>query len=136
MEPVVVELISVLVTLIAAVVAYIQNQQKKEVLKFYDQTVPDAQITVATVGEIPRHTFVMNADTKKFLLAGCTEQEKAQILDQIKEAEDKNLREYYIHYGEGGMYHIAFGALLASNGQVSYVSNVDQSSSNQRGKSG
>lgn len=112
------------VTAIGWIVAYLKNTQVKtavaaastaeqkteQTVKFYDSTTDEVPVAPDW---IPGRTYKMNDDTKKFILSGESETDRASILQQIADAEAQKLATYQITTSVG-YYLIEYGLIRAS----------------------
>ena len=107
---------ALILAVIGWVMAYINSQkaqeateEKKAVETFYD---PQTGNTPAPAS-VPERAWKMNDETKRWLTVGHSETEKAQLLQQVAEAEAAGKTDYYIGYANG-WYHINFGLIMGS----------------------
>jgi len=107
---------ALILAIIGWVMAYLESQKKQEaqaekaqVEAFYD---PASGNTPAPAS-VPERAWKMSDETKRWLCAGHNETEKAQLLQQVAEAEAAGKTDYYIGYANG-WYHINFGLIMGS----------------------
>lgn len=107
---------ALILAVIGWVMAYIQTQKKEEVQAekaqveaFYDPVNGNSPVPAS----VPERAWRMSEETKRWLCAGHSETEKAQLLQQVAEAEAAGKTDYYIGYSTG-WYHINFGLIMGS----------------------
>ena len=107
---------ALIIAVIGWVMAYIQSQKKEEAIEekkavetFYDPKTGNTEVPAS----VPERAWRMSEETKRWLCAGHTETEKAQLLQQVAEAEAAGKTDYYIGY-VNGWYHINFGLIMGS----------------------
>ena len=115
------ELVMAVVAAVAALFAWIKNKQAKsaetiadnnaayadEVQKFFDPT----NTTVQTPPDgTPKTSYTMSDEVKNFLISGESEEDKRRMLEQVREAEAKDLCEYRVTYSRG-YYNISYGQI-------------------------
>ena len=115
------QLMPLLTALMAAIIALYKWYQEKEktaaVINFFDPAISHTvtQTPATVVAAIPRHTYEMNDDLKRFLLTGESPTDRALIQAQIAAAEMSGQLKYEIQYSLG-FYRIEYG-LVASGGR-------------------
>lgn len=107
---------ALVLAIIGWVMAYLENQKKQEVTEekenvetFYDPKTGNTAVPES----VPERAWKMSEETKRWLQAGHTETEKAQLLAQVAEAEAAGKTDYYLTCGNG-WYHINFGLIMGS----------------------
>ena len=121
MEPELTNLIEILITLIAAVIAYVQHRNAQQantttaqVLRYFDPT--DDTVTSAPAG-IPGRSYKMSDATKRWLTFDHTPIEQESLLRQVAEAEAERLDTYTITV-PSGWYDIEYGLIRGSGKTV------------------
>jgi hypothetical protein len=119
-DPELLHILELAVALIMAILALWEKRQAdnaemetKEVVAFFDPgndavTIPPAKVLSST--------WKMHGETKQYLCKGKTAQEKASLLQQIADAERKNLVDYTIT-GTTTYHHIQYGLVAGGNGE-------------------
>ena len=109
-------IVSVLIAVITALIAWWENYKKKEVISFYSDPVmvPDA-VNKKLVAELPPRSFLMSSSTLHWLTFDATPENKKLIVDQVKEAEMQGLTKYRINF-IGGYYDIEWGLQYGGSG--------------------
>lgn len=87
------QLILLITTIVGFVIAYLENQKKKEVIAFFDPVDNTAYVPPEGVEE---RSWKMSDSTKSFLTCDLNEQDKASALKQVAEAEAAGKVEYTI----------------------------------------
>jgi hypothetical protein len=120
MDPRLVQIVEMAITLAMAIVAYWQNRQKNEaenetrqVVAFFDTA--DETVTTPPVA-VPARSWKMGDETRRWVLAGHDATNQASLLRQIGEAEEKQLVHYYLTFQDrgGGYYEIEYGLVKGS----------------------
>jgi len=120
MDPRLVQIVEMAITLAMAIVAYWQNRQKnqaedetRQVVAFFD---PADETVTTPPGTVPARSWKMGDETRRWVLAGHDAPNQASLLRQIGEAEEKQLVHYYLTFqdGGGGYYEIEYGLLKGS----------------------
>jgi hypothetical protein len=93
MEAVWAQLILLITTVVGFVIAYIENQKKKEVIAFFDPKDNTAYVPPEGVEE---RSWKMNDETKKFLTCDLNAADAESALKQVAEAEAAGKIEYTI----------------------------------------
>lgn len=111
-DPELLNILELAVALIMAILALWEKRQAdnaeaetKAVIAFYDPN-DDSVSTPPSI--VPTKTWKMHGETKQWICKGKTAQEKASLLQQIDEAERKNLVDYTIT-GTTTYHHINYG---------------------------
>lgn len=117
MDDIIIQLITAIIALIFAVVAYLQNRQKNMVVNAMTPGTVEAK-TPAIVATLPDRTWKMTDSVKEWLTFDATPENKVLILNQIAAAEASHLVAYQIHF-TGGYYNIEYGYLKGSAGNPS-----------------
>lgn len=121
MEAELTNLIEILITLIAAVIAYVQHRKAQQantttaqVISYFDP----ADDTVASApSEIPGRSYKMSDATKRWLTFDHSPIEQESLLRQVAEAEAERLDTYTITV-PSGWYDIEYGLIKGSGKTV------------------
>ncbi|MDV0442588.1 hypothetical protein [Methanorbis furvi] len=108
------ELLLAVITAVAALYAWIKDKQAKndaayadEVQKYFDP----ADTTVQAPPEgTPKRSYTMSDEVKSFLISGESEEDQRSMLEQVRDAEAKDLCEYRVSYSRG-YYNISYGQI-------------------------
>ena len=106
---------ALVLAVIAAAVAWIQNSQKKEVISFF---TPGDNTVMAPPAEVPANSWTMDATTKDWLTCDLTPENKATALAQVAAAEAAGKIEYTIVL-PNQVYWIEYGLIKGSTSQGS-----------------
>ncbi|MDV0441584.1 hypothetical protein [Methanorbis furvi] len=108
------ELIMAVVAAVAALIAWIKDKQAKneaayadEVQKYFD---PADNTVQAPPEGTPKRSYTMSDEVKNFLIFGESEEDQRKMLEQVREAEAKDLCEYRVSYSRG-YYNISYGQI-------------------------
>ncbi len=126
MDPELINILEILITLIAAGVAYLQHrkatsaiadtqaaqQTTENVLNFFDQT--DDTVTVAPP-VVQGRSFKMSEESKRWITSDRSPEERESLLRQVAEAEGKRLGVYTISV-PSVWYNIEYGIPSGSGG--------------------
>jgi hypothetical protein len=111
-DPELLQILQLLAALIMAVLAFWEKRradtaedQTDSVIAFYDLN-NDAVVVPPSI--VPSRSWKMNDETRQMIFRGRTAQEKASLIQQIDEAERKNLVDYTIA-GTTAYHHINYG---------------------------
>ena len=111
-DPELLQILQLLAALIMAVLAFWEkhkadtaDNQTETVIAFYD---PNNDAVVVPPSIVPSRSWKMNDETRQMICPGRTAQEKASLIQQIDEAERKNLVDYTIT-GTTAYHHINYG---------------------------
>lgn len=106
--------------LVAALIAFWQNRQKRraeedtrQVIAFFDPG--DGTVTVPPQS-VPARSWKMNDATRRWVLSGHDPANRAALLRQIDEAEKKQQVHYFLTFGDrgGGYYEVEYGLVKGS----------------------
>ena len=128
MDPELTNLIEILITLAAAIIAYLQHRKAtsetatataatettNQVLSYFDPT--DDTVTSAPAG-IPARSYKMADSTKRWLTFDHTPIEQESLLRQVAEAEAERLDTYTVKV-PSGWYDIEYGLIKGSGKTV------------------
>jgi len=103
--------------LIAAMWAYYQSWQKKQVIQAFTVGTPEAK-DPAIVAKLPDRSWKMDEGTIRWLTFDASPENKKVILEQIALHESLRETEYIITFA-GGYYQIEYGLLKGSSGNPS-----------------
>lgn len=104
---------ALIIAVIAAAVAWIQNSQKKEILAFFD---PKDNTVVAVPAGVEGRSWQMSEATKSWLTCDMTPENKTTALAQVAEAEAAQKIEYTIVL-PNQVYWIEYGLIKGSTSQ-------------------
>jgi len=105
------QMITMLLAIIAGFYAWLQNNQKKEVVAFYAE--PASPVSDAVVSTLPVRSWTMTESTRRWITFGESDSDKIEILKQVDASEALGLRSYTIHYSKG-FYLIEYGLIKSS----------------------
>ena len=125
-------LIPLIIAIIAAITAYIENQKKKGLMNELEYTNDIVQMEnqkvnalispkyadVDIVDSLPENAWKMSDETKAFLTSGAFKAYKPQILSQIAENEENRKVGYTIIIPNGVQYKIEYGLLKEQIGNT------------------
>ena len=104
---------ALLIAVIAAVIAWMQNSQKKEVIAFF---TPGDNSVMAPPAGVEGKTWQMGPETKDWLTCDLTPENKATALAQVASAEAAGKIEYTIVL-PNQVYWIEYGLIKGSTSQ-------------------
>lgn len=118
-------LIPLIIAVITAIIAYLENRKKKEALDEVNYQIGVNQIASEQINalvspkdakqdvvrSLPGRAWQMSDATKKFLTAGAFAPYTESILQQVKNAESQGLVSYTITIPNGVQYFIEYGLL-------------------------
>jgi hypothetical protein len=117
MEQEIVNIIEIALTLLAAVIAWLQHRKAttatettNQIVRYFDPA--DETVTEAPA-EIPARSWKMTDSTKRWLVFDHTPVEQESLLRQVAEAEEKKLGHYTITV-PSGWYEIEYGLIKGS----------------------
>jgi len=106
--------IAFLVAAAAAIWKWIESRQTSAELQqtqdFFD---PEGRVDTPPANT-PRRSYQMSASVREYLMAGHTEQERAELEKQIDAAEASGRIEYTISWS-GGYYRIQYGQIVGGS---------------------
>ena len=120
MEDDLVQILELLAAIIAAIIAYWQHHQKTEaenrtgkVIAFFD---PKDDTVTTPPAAVPSRSWKMNAETRRWVIAGHDPAVQGDLLRQIDAAEGQQLPRYYLTFPDrgGGFYEIEYGLVKGS----------------------
>ncbi len=142
MDPELVQAMEIIITVIAAVIAFVQHRQKlnaaeagaraedqavralaataqaqdrtARVVSFFDPA--DQSVTSAPVG-IPVRSYTMADETKRWLTFDHAAEERQSLLEQVEAAEKRGLATYTLEV-PGAWYAIEYGLVRSSGKKV------------------
>lgn len=103
-------ILSLLVALVAAFVAWFQKQSKDEVIGAFTEPT---KATPSIIQALPIRSWTMSESTKRWITFGESETDKIDILRQVDENEKLGQVAYTIHYSKG-FYLIEYGLIKSS----------------------
>lgn len=83
--------------------------ERDQIVTFYD---PKSGNTPVPPG-VPKRSYLMNEETKAYLVNGLNPVDREKLLRQVAEAESAGKTDYYIMWSDG-YYHIEFGLISGS----------------------
>jgi Tfp pilus assembly major pilin PilA len=108
---------ALVIAAIAAVIAYLENQKKNDVIKAFDVTSTQSS-DPELVASLPERTWKMSESTKQWITFDATPENKAAILAQVDAAEAEHKTKYQINF-TGGYYLIEYGLQYGGSGNPS-----------------
>ena len=120
MEDDLVQILELLAAIVAAIIAYWQHRQKTEaenrtgkVIAFFD---PKDDTVTTPPAAVPSRSWKMNAETRRWVIAGHDPAVQGDLLRQIDAAEGEQLPRYYLTFPDrgGGFYEIEYGLMKGS----------------------
>lgn len=113
MEDVLLELMTAIVALIMALIAYLKSktakqaeEEKAEIVDFFTDEHASAEV----VSKVPERSWRMNDATREWILYGESAADQEKLNEQINKAEAAEKRRYEITYSKGG-YEISYGLI-------------------------
>ena len=104
-----VTMITALIALISAIIAWLENRKKNAVITVMsDPTVLQGNDRIKALSLLPERSYLMAPETRRWLLAGESPEDQALIAKQIDQAELGHQLTYQILYSVGG-YQIEYG---------------------------
>ena len=120
MDQELVQIIEMIVSLVVALIAYWQRNQKieaknetRQVVAFFD---PKDETVTTPPEAVPARSWKMSDETRRWVLVGHDSINQTNLLRQIEEAEKEKLMHYYLSYQDrgGGYYEIEYGLMKGS----------------------
>lgn len=103
-------IVSLIVALVAAFIAWVKNQEKNEVVAAFTEP---AAAKPSVVAALPVRSWTMSESTRRWITFGENDSDKIDILRQVDEAEKAGQVAYTIHYSKG-FYLIEYGLIKSS----------------------
>lgn len=104
-----------LVAVLMAIIAWWQNRQKNTTVAQVAALTPGTpeSTSSAVIAQLPARSWKMDPATLDWITFGESDADKANIIQQVHDAEAKHLTDYQIVYSKG-YYNISYGLIKSS----------------------
>ncbi len=99
-------ILTVIVTILGYILAYLKTNEVKNVQNFFDPASP----VIIPPKNTPTRSYLMSDSVKAFLICGESASDQATMITQVEEAEAAGKIKYTISYSKG-YYNIEYGQI-------------------------